>query len=281
MVAACVAISAFVLAAFLLKESLPRSSKRHGQGRVSKSPIQETDKEMAAIIPDSIPTVTSDIPPESSLRTLRSLLIRRILIALTCYAFLAFIDQCMAVLQPLMYSSFIPLGGLGFSSFTIGLIMGIWGVLNGLFSVFAFPRLVKIFGPRRLYIFAFANYLICLAAFPILGVLSRKSGRVDGAVWAVLVIQLGAYMLAYMSYGCVFILVNEGAPRTALGALNGLAQTVASLMRAIAPSTASSLFSLSLEHNIVAGNLVYIVLLAIVALGVAASLQIPKSRATS
>lgn len=165
----------------------------------------DVERELAAASIDPGPTVltvsTTDESPESSMRTLRSLLIRRIVIAIICYAFLAFIDQCMVVLQPLMYSSSVSLGGLGFSSLTIGLIEGVWGIFNGLFSVFAFPRLVRIFGARSLFIASFSCYLVCFAAFPIMGVLSHKSGRVGGAVWAVLIVQLGAYMLAYMGYG--------------------------------------------------------------------------------
>ncbi|KAF7986457.1 hypothetical protein HWV62_31231 [Athelia sp. TMB] len=261
-------------------KSLPSQSNRPGFKRALMLPTEDIEKDVATdtanIGQTAAPTTTPDELQESSLRTLRSLLHRRIVTAIICYAFLAFIDQCMVVLQPLMYSSSISLGGLGFSSFAIGLIMGVWGVFNGLFSIFAFPRVLRIFGARRLYMISFAGYLVCLAAFPILGVLARKSGRVDGKVWAVLIIQLVAYMLAYMSYGCIFILVNEGAPRAALGALNGLAQTVASLMRAVAPSTASSLFSASLERTIISGDLVYIVLLVITILGVGASTYIPK-----
>ncbi|KZP23804.1 MFS general substrate transporter [Athelia psychrophila] len=280
MVAACVAVSAFILAACLLKETLPPQLIRRNGKTKEKSPNPDIEKDLvnvaAHIGPTSMAASTTEEPQASSLRTLRSLLIRRIVIAIICYAFLAFIDQCMVVLQPLMYSSSISLGGLGFSSFTIGLIMGVWGVFNGVFSIFAFPRLLRIFGARQLFIAAFSSYLLCLAAFPILGVLARKSGRVDEKVWAVLIIQLLAYMVAYMSYGCIFVLVNEGAPRTALGALNGLAQTVASLIRAIAPSTASSLFSVSLEQNIIEGNMVYIILLAITLMGVGAATRIPK-----
>ncbi len=38
-----------------------------------------------------------------------------------------------------------------------------------------------------------------------------------------------------------------------LGAMNGLAQTVASIQRAAAPAIAASMFSFSLENNIMGG----------------------------
>jgi hypothetical protein len=100
-----------------------------------------------------------------------------------------------------MYSSSISLGGLGFSSFTIGIIMGVWGVINGIISIFAFPKVLRRFGVRRLYIVAFASYLVCLAAFPVMSTLAKRSGTVDAKVWTVLILQLSFYVLAYMGYG--------------------------------------------------------------------------------
>jgi hypothetical protein len=224
--------------------------------------------------------------------TLRSLLVRPVLLTIVNYAFLAFIDQCFVVLQPLMYSSSISVGGLGFSSFTIGMILGIWGVISGIISIFAFPKVLRRFGIRRLYMAAFASYLVCLTGFPIMSIFVKRSGSVDAKVWIILVLQLVFYILACMGYGkcylfyrlawkiskmtgCIFLYINDGAPRSALGALNGLAQTTASTMRAFAPSTASSLFAVSLERDVVGGNMVYMVLCAITIAGVCASYQLP------
>jgi hypothetical protein len=147
--------------------------------------------------PDSAHTALTD----STHPTLLSLLVPRVVVAIVNYAFLAFIDQCMVVLQPLMYSSSITLGGLGFSSFTIGIILGVWGIINGIISIFAFPKVLHRFGVRRLYIVAFASYLVCLAAFPVMSVLAKRSGSVDAKVWAILILQLTFYVLAYMGYG--------------------------------------------------------------------------------
>ena len=45
-----------------------------------------------------------------------------------------------------------------------------------------------------------------------------------------------------------------------MGATTGLAQTIASMMRAIGPAGATSLFSLSVEQNLFGGTFVYVVL---------------------
>ena len=57
---------------------------------------------------------------------------------------------------------------------------------------------------------------------------------------------------------------------------NGLAQTTASIVRAIAPAAASSLFSLSLENQLAGGTMVYWILCAGVVLGLVATRRLPN-----
>ena len=47
--------------------------------------------------------------------------------------------------------------------------------------------------------------------------------------------------------------ISSAAPAGMLGATNGLAQTVVSVQRAVGPAIAASLFSFSLENNILGG----------------------------
>lgn len=77
--------------------------------------------------------------------------------------------------------------------------------------------------------------------------------------------------------GSFFILLSEAVPSQSLGALNGLAQTVACTMRIFAPFTSSSLFSLSQERNLLGGTLVFWVIELVAILGVVASRQIVES----
>lgn len=69
--------------------------------------------------------------------------------------------------------------------------------------------------------------------------------------------------------------ITSSAPnKGSLGATNGLAQTTASVVRAIGPAAATSLFALSTSRGLLGGHLVYVVLLvgALGALGVASRL---------
>lgn len=75
----------------------------------------------------------------------------------------------------------------------------------------------------------------------------------------------------------MFIYFSDAAPnKAALGAINGLAQTVASTVRTFAPFAASSLFSLSQQHNLLGGTLVFWVLWVFVFGGIFASSLLPK-----
>ena len=67
------------------------------------------------------------------------------------------------------------------------------------------------------------------------------------------------------------LMVIENAPsKLLLGSANGAAQMVTAGSRALAPAFASSLFSLSIQHNLLGGYAVYyifVILAAVVAQG--------------
>ncbi len=72
--------------------------------------------------------------------------------------------------------------------------------------------------------------------------------------------------------------ISSAAPnRRSLGATNGLAQTMVSIQRAVGPAAAASLFAFSLSYNILGGNFVYAVLLALVCVGLGVAMQLPKT----
>ncbi len=71
--------------------------------------------------------------------------------------------------------------------------------------------------------------------------------------------------------------VSSAAPnKRSLGATSGLAQTVVSIQRTVGPAAATALFAFSLEHNVLGGNFAYVVLLALVLVGLLAAVQLPS-----
>ncbi|EIW57758.1 MFS general substrate transporter [Trametes versicolor FP-101664 SS1] len=207
---------------------------------------------------------------------LRSILVPRVLLVMLNFGFLAFTDQAIVVLVPLMYSTNISAGGLGMDSFTIGVIQGVAGFMGGVLQIVTLPWMERRFGTKRLYTASYACFIVVFAAFPLMAFLARRSGEVGVGTWVVIVVQFVAYALASMTWGCIFIYITDAAPNErALGLTNGLGQTTVSTVCAVAPSAASSLFAASLEGNIAGGTLVYWVFCGVVVMGIASTRWLP------
>jgi hypothetical protein len=73
------------------------------------------------------------------------------------------------------------------------------------------------------------------------------------------------------------IYVSSAAPsRRSLGAVNGLGRVVASILTAVGPGVADSLFAFSVTNNVLGGNFVYLVLLTLVCVGLCVAVRLPK-----
>ncbi|KZT73545.1 MFS general substrate transporter [Daedalea quercina L-15889] len=298
-IAACISVSGFLLALCGLREVRPISRIVESESgdamqdqstgipleQIFPAPVIPTSftaekVEPKAEVTTSAQPVESDAPepaPEATPVTIRSILTPQVVYPIMNYGFLAFTDQSIVVLLPLMYSTPIGEGGLGFNPLNIGLIQGITGVVGGLVQIFTFPWFRRRFGNKRLYIASYAWYLFCVCAFPLLAFLAKRAGRADGSTWAVIVLQNAAYAATNMTWGCIFMYISEAAPnQQALGLTNGLAQTTASVVRAMAPSVASSLFSVSQQTDAAGGTLVYWLLCAVIVGGLCASMLLPK-----
>ncbi|EMD31270.1 hypothetical protein CERSUDRAFT_60152 [Gelatoporia subvermispora B] len=283
---ASISTSAFLITLLCLKERLPASDPERSSiadsdkqinisehielGSLQDSHAFNPDNEEAQVLQER---KTSKATEDEI--TFRSILIPRVLLPVINYGFLAFTDQAVQVLIPLMYSSQIDYGGLGFDPFAIGLIQGAAGFVIGLLQILTFPALLRRFGPKKLYIASYASYLLVCCAFPLLAHITNKAGAVNAWSWTIIVLQLAAYAMSCPAWGCIFMYISESAPSSAtLGLTNGLAQTTASVMRAIAPSTSSSLFSASLEHNLAGGHMVYWFLCIFTIFGLLAASQL-------
>ncbi|KAJ7306824.1 major facilitator superfamily multidrug-resistance, DHA1 sub-family [Mycena albidolilacea] len=220
---------------------------------------------------------STDVHEEEEPPTIRELLVPRLVIPLINYGFFCFLQTSYLVLFPLMYSTSIPNGGLGFSPYLIGVTRGIWGLANSFVLLFLAGPLVRRFGARTTYIFAFANISVCISAYPLLSFFAQRVGRVDAIVWAIIVVQLLSNLAMSMAYASIHMFIVNSSPRpSALSSTNSIAQMVSTITRAFAPFIASALFALSLELNLAGGYFVYILLLGIVATGIFSSFLLPS-----
>jgi MFS family permease len=291
-------------------QTLPSIVAREKLEKRSRTPSDELDgpqitEESQLLRPEGYPRYGIDHTSESPASTengssnsgYRAILTRPLLMTLTNHVFLTFLDMCHFVLLPLMYSTSIPLGGLGLDPFHIGVTLGTFGCINSLIQMNFLGRLIRKFGARRVYIFASPALASCFAMYPIMSFFARRAGGVDAIVITCMVVQLTCHMAIYMAYGMfsslgtstptnilffcgtgsLQVILVENVPENGpMGTLNGIAQMLGSGMRSIAPTFASSLFSISLQRGLAGGNMVYYILLAMTFVSSRLSLMLPK-----
>ncbi|KAF8896545.1 member of major facilitator superfamily multidrug-resistance, DHA1 sub-family [Infundibulicybe gibba] len=221
--------------------------------------------------PGQIDTATAEKP-----LPLRLLLTPRVIIAAGNYASLSLVDIAFRAVQPLFMSTPIKLGGLGLPPSTIGNLLSIFGILTGIFQVFFFAKIHDRWGSKTVFTagmtFAFPMFIL----FPIISHLAKSQG-LSTTVWALVVIQIVISVGLNLSFGAIFIFISAASPnRASLGATNGLSQMTVSVMRAIGPAAANSMFSLSIEKNYLGGYLVYYVLVAVVGVSIFVASRLPR-----
>ncbi|KAJ7284450.1 major facilitator superfamily domain-containing protein [Mycena rebaudengoi] len=252
-------ISCFVALA-LFKETVPRRTRK-------TQPLSEGDSYASS---SSSPTRRRPDGP----RPLRELLIFPVIISVSNYVTLAFLNTTLGALLPLFLAMPIEIGGLGLPPATIGLILAAYGTATGLLQIFFFAKLVRRFGERRVFINGLSTCLPIFALFPVISFVAQRWG-LSVFVWILIgcVVELATLMES--SFGAIFMFVTSSAPTNSRGTANGLAQTSVSVARAIGPALSTSLFSLSVQHNILGGYAVYAVFIVISAFALVLAGHLP------
>ncbi|PFH51070.1 hypothetical protein AMATHDRAFT_3337 [Amanita thiersii Skay4041] len=129
----------------------------------------------------------------------RELLVYPVIISITNYAVLAFLEICVTVLLPLFLAMPTDIGGMGASPAVIGYVLSSISVFNGLFQSLFFARLVRRFGERRLFMTVMSIYPIILLLFPIMGTMSKNDGPA-WIIWTLLVFTLILTTTAEMGF---------------------------------------------------------------------------------
>ncbi|KZT07680.1 MFS general substrate transporter [Laetiporus sulphureus 93-53] len=253
---------AFLVTMFFLRETVtqPISIRRILNLRKSKANL--TMQNVAgADGPKPVAPITSAKTRAEPL-PLRALLTPRVLISAGNYALLAIVDISYRTVIPVYMSTPIALGGLGLSPQMIGSVLSIYGITNGILQILFFSKTINRFGAKRVYMAGITSALPVFALFPVINLLAREEGYSMG-VWTLLAIQTFISIALNFCYGSVFIFITASSPNKAsLGSVNGLAQMSVSIMRAIGPAVANSMFSLSIdpERHCLDGMLVYVFL---------------------
>lgn len=254
--------------------------------------ITTTVVEVDLPTPSNSSTISVDDDDQQKEQTLplRAILTRPVIISAGNYATLSLIDIAFRSIQPVFLSTPIEMGGLGLQPATIGNLLSVFGVLNGIVQVFFFARIHDYWGPKKLFVFGVASALPLFIFFPFINAAARsdigigfrsgellaglnngiitphadRSSELGMLVWVLVYAQVVLSVGICLSYGAVFIFIAAASPNKAsLGATNGLSQTTVSIMRALGPAIATSMFSVTMEHHYLYGQLVYAVLFVI------------------
>ncbi|KAH9030871.1 MFS general substrate transporter [Lactarius deliciosus] len=268
---AAYALLSFSLAAIFLKETVTVNS-----GPMTKPNI-EVNSDVPRVGEGEI--LDGPVKDHESPLPLRALLTRPVVVSIANYCMISLLEIIAMTLIPLIWSTSVEFGGLGMSPASIGLWMAGYGFTNGIFQFVAFPHIVGRLGPRRIFIASTLCFIPVYIMFPFENLALHYSFRGANMVTGLLMIlQLSAISLSDMGFITIFMYISSAAPnKRSLGATNGLAQTMVSIQRAIGPATAASLFAFSLDNNILGGNFAYVVLHAVVWVGLGVAVQLPRN----
>jgi len=206
-VPATFSLVAWVVTFIYLKETVPHPTPvKEFLGLKKKSKIALVEEEdgiirAGATVSNSKATQKADGQPDlEKPLPLRSLLTRRVIIAAGNYATLSLVDIAFRAVQPLFLSTPIHLGGLGLPPSTIGKLLSIFGILNGIFQVFFFAQVNDHFGSRNLFICGIASALPAFGLFPLINYLAKYQGY-SVMVWSVVLLQIVISIGISLSYG--------------------------------------------------------------------------------
>ncbi|TFK62044.1 MFS general substrate transporter [Pluteus cervinus] len=268
----CVAAASFIFVAFVVtacvfKETVP---KRKSIPRRSASTA--SDHTMV----ESSPSDEDDKEEEAGPLPLRQLLVYPVILSVSNYVTLAFLNIGLISLLPLFFSMPLSIGGLGFDPPTIGYIMGAYGAGTGIYQALYFSKIIKKLGPRLVFVSGMATFMPVFVLIPVMSVLARWNGGVYWVVWVLIGVVMSMMAWMDMAYGCIFMYVTGSAPnKRSLGATNGLSQTSVSVARAIGPALFTSLFSFSLEEKLMGGYAVYVILFVMSVAGMGVARMLP------
>lgn len=135
---------------------------------------------------------------------LRSLLTPTVIVPITNYAMLAFLDVSFRALSPLFLSTPTYLGGLGFNPSSIGSWLAFFGIADGVFQALFFAKIVDRLGPKRLFCISVSCFVPVMVMFPIMSWLVSARGGVDHAVTFTLLCQLVLMIVWDMAFGMCY-----------------------------------------------------------------------------
>ncbi|KAG9032220.1 hypothetical protein FRB95_001699 [Tulasnella sp. JGI-2019a] len=279
--AGLICLFTIIMLAVYLEESLPslkKNKEKHFEYKqhVRLDSLSPTDEPLlSSSQPDDEDTLVELPPPKQY--TIWEILTPGVTVAVSNYATLSLLDIARAALIPLFYATPIEAGGLGFKPSTIGVLLGVYGLLNGVMQTLFAARAQRRFGTKTVYVTALLSYFGNFTLLPLMNMAARAKGTESNPLlWCILFLQLVLSVGGDAGFGCVFMFITSAAEKSQLGATNGIAQSVGSLMRTIGPASATSLFAWTMENGLLGGNLVYAIFITLTAASLMVAIPLPS-----
>ena len=204
---------------------------------------------------------TADFTKDSSIVWYREHAVQLTVIG---YGLIAFIYNTADELTPLFAAASPAVGGAGLSANQLAVPLGFCGIVLMLYAVLGYPKCLERYGA------AMSCRIGLLATAPLI-LVTPVAYCVSSSVVAaqlVLCLILGIRIMAETnSFSSSLIMVNNAAPKHAIGKVNGSGQMLASLVRALGPALAGVLWGSSIQLNIPGHQFIPFAALSIVAAG--------------
>lgn len=199
-------------------------------------------------------------------KSLKKLMTRHISLIIFSFGVLSLLGIGISALLPLFCFTPVDHGGLGFKAKTIGNVISQRSVTVLVIQMVAFPWFQKRVGTTRLFKWLMTLWVPTMLLLPLCNLAARMGN--DLLMWAGLYLFMIVGSLAGMAFVCNLLMTNAAAPSPQLlGAINGYAQVISCLVGIIGPGGFTSLFALSVDKNVLGGNLIWIATTAVAALG--------------
>ncbi|KAJ2491253.1 hypothetical protein IWW47_005066, partial [Coemansia sp. RSA 2052] len=241
---------------------------------------------------EGTPLLAQTVAPvkQSTMKSLLTPLVRRVMVtnAIMCFAY-NLCDQ----LYPIFAATDPRDGGLGLDPRSIGLSLGIEGIVVVYLQLVVYPRLERKYGVLYCYRRGLSFALPYLVSMPFLSIIAAHLQTQTGtsssfmsfeyiAMWVLLMsfmtMRITSNVLAYTSIN--LMITNMAPSRADLGFMNGTQQLAMSVMRIFAPAVSGILWSWSIKHSLpfpFNSHLVWMLSASLVAIVLWQSYLIPES----
>jgi hypothetical protein len=132
--------------------------------------------------PDTLLEDCNGQPRMDAPASIRDLFVPSILIPVVNYGFLCVMETALFTLYPLFCSTPIHLGGLGLEPYPIALCIAGWGLSITFLQGFCATRIIRRWGPKRVFFVSMCTYVPTFAIFPLINMLARRQGLTN-LVW--------------------------------------------------------------------------------------------------